>query len=121
MIPFATSAAVSPESDRSKPAKPKPSITRSNLKEHGIEYDSTILDWSAADGTGTGSLPQYVNGVREFLSDFTRVTVHQELEEFLQHDLSEAMKQQDFVEIIEQDPWSLSPPAYWTCAFSTLR
>jgi hypothetical protein len=27
------------------------------------------------------------------------------------------MKQQDFAEIIEKDAWSLSPSAYWTCAF----
>jgi hypothetical protein len=114
MFPSATSPPVSPEFDRSKG---KPNITKSNLKEHGIEYDPAILGCRAADGTANGGLPPYVNGVRELLSDFTGVTVHQDLEGSLQHDLSEAMKQGDFAEIIEQDSWSLSPSKYWTSAF----
>jgi hypothetical protein len=112
MMSFVTSPAVSPETDRSNG---KPSITESNLREHGIEYDPTILGSCAADETANERLPQGVVGVRELLSDFTRELVHQDREELLEDDLSDAMKRQDFAEIVNVDSWCLLPPksAFW--------
>jgi hypothetical protein len=112
MMHFATSPPVSPESDRSKA---KPNITRSNLRKHGIEYDSKILGTYAADGTANGRLPQGIIGFGELLSDFTRELIHQDREQFLEDDLSDAMKRQDFAEIVDGDSWCLLPPksAFW--------
>lgn len=112
MLPSATSPPVSPESDNSKG---KPNITKSNLKEHGIEYDPAILDCSAADGTANGRLPQSVIGVGKLLSDFTRELIHQDRKELLEDDLTKAMKRRDFTEIVNGDSWCLLPPetAFW--------
>lgn len=116
MLSSATSPPVSPESYRSKA---KPNITKSNLKEHGIEYDPAILDCSAADGAANGSLPQGTIGVGELLSDLTRELIHQDFEGLLKDDLTEAMERQDFSEIVNRDSWSLLPPksALWNRAW----
>jgi hypothetical protein len=105
MMHFAISPAVSPES------KAMANITENNLKEHGIEYESAISGSCATDATANKHLPKgIIEGVREYLSDFTWSLVNHDLEKFLEHERSEVMKRHDFSEIVDEDSWCLLPP-----------
>ena len=103
-------SAKSPDTNRSKSAKIKPSITIDNLKAHNIEYDPTIFRSHSADEAQSEDLPPSIDGVRQFLLDFTALSVHEDRKSFMEHQLSESKKTWTIAETATRDSWSLMPP-----------
>jgi len=109
----------SPDADRSKSSKIKPNITVDNLKANGIEYDPTILRFHAAGEAQTEDLPPSIDGVRQFLLDFTASSIHEDCKSFMEHQLSEFKKTWTLAETATRNSWSLVPPttAWWNPTF----
>lgn len=114
-MPRAADSTKSPDANRSRSSKIKPSITVDNLKAHDIEYDPTILRFRAAGESPGEDLPPSIDSVRHFLLDFTASSVHQDRKSFMEHQLSEFRKTWTLTETTTRDSWSLVPPttAWW--------
>lgn len=82
-MPRGTNSTESPDTNRFRSSKIKPSITVDNLKAHDIEYDPMILPFRAADKAQSEDLPPSIDGVRHFLLDFTASSVHEDRKSFM--------------------------------------
>jgi hypothetical protein len=109
----------SPDANRLKSSKTKPRITVDNLKAHDIEYDPTILRFRAADEAQSEDLPPSIDGVKQFLLDFTALSVHEDRRSFVEHQLLESQKTWTLAETATRNSWSLVPPttAWWNPTF----
>lgn len=111
----ATVSPKSPDNSRFRSSKEKPNITVDNLRAHGIEYDPELINVSVGTRNLGGGIPESIGGVREFLLDFSALSVPRAREEFMKHELSEAKDKWNHADLQDRLCWSLEPPSPALC------